>query len=87
MTNKNDGGPAYPSSNGLATASGVLTGGHVGMTLRDYFAAKAMQAALTTPHTWRDLGYTPKSGLNDMQNSARMAYQLADAMVAARGEA
>lgn len=83
-TSKN-GGPAFPSTQALATASGVTTPGHAGMTLRDHFAALAMHAALITPHTWRDLGYTPKSGLDDMQNSACMAYQQADAMLAARG--
>lgn len=80
-TTINTGGPAFPIP-GLQHDADFN-----GMTLRDYFAAKAMHAALVTPHTWRDLGYTPKSGLDDMQNSARMAYQLADAMLAARGEA
>jgi hypothetical protein len=32
--------PAFPSTNAIATASGVMTQGHPGMTLRDYFAAR-----------------------------------------------
>lgn len=50
-----------------------------GMTLRDYFAAKAMQAAITTSgapymHTDRDCA----------KSVAAMAYDVADAMLAAR---
>lgn len=45
-----------------------------GMTLRDYFAAKAMQASLPDPaySTW------------DAARHARRAYSVADAMIAAR---
>lgn len=79
MTNKNDGGgPAYPSSNGLATAPGVVTGGHVGMTLRDYFAAKALQGVLSQMQGM--------AGGNDPNVFASDAYLIADAMLKARGE-
>ena len=46
-----------------------------GMTLRDYFAAKAMQAYCSDPD-WRE----------DMDSSAtsRAAYRMADAMLVAR---
>ena len=50
-----------------------------GMTLRDYFAAKAMQAALMT--------VKPVSGntLDDvLHESASVAYKVADAMLKAR---
>jgi|688.fasta_scaffold506888_3 phenylacetate-coenzyme A ligase PaaK-like adenylate-forming protein len=46
-----------------------------GMTLRDYFAAKAMQAMIK---------YGPWSDYVDMEQIARLAYQQADAMMAAR---
>ena len=53
--------------------------GEVGMTLRDYFAAKAMQGFAADPEAnWQD-----GSGLPGM---ARCAYQWADAMLKARGE-
>jgi hypothetical protein len=42
-----------------------------GMTLRDYFAAKAMQALMPT---------------NYIDSNAKVAYQMADAMLKARGE-
>ena len=43
---------------------------HIGMTLRDYFAAKAMQGILY-------------AGLEPVEN-AKHAYEMADAMMAAR---
>ena len=54
------------------------------MTLRDYFAAKALPAAMTTP--WSDIGYAPENGLTDIQQHARLAYQMADAMLAERAK-
>ena len=42
-----------------------------GMTLRDYFAAKAMQAVMPT---------------NYIDSNAKVAYQMADAMLKARSE-
>ena len=42
-----------------------------GMTLRDYFAAKAMQALMPT---------------NYIDSNAKVAYQMADAMLKARDE-
>ena len=66
----NDGGPAFP----------LVAEGHehvlsIGLTMRDYFAAKAMQAAATNP-TGAD-GFTFKQ-------RAEWAYMQADAMLAAR---
>ena len=46
-----------------------------GMTLRDYFAAKAMQAMIK---------YGPWSDYVDMEQIARLAYQQANAMMKAR---
>ena len=46
-----------------------------GMTLRDYFAAKAMQGICSHPDTW---------GLISSKNIATTAYELADAMLKAR---
>jgi hypothetical protein len=36
--------PAFPSANARATASGVMTEGHAGLTKRELFAAMAMQS-------------------------------------------
>jgi hypothetical protein len=73
MTNKNDGGPAFP-----APIIGV--DGHEGMTLRDYFAAKALRgtfypAILNSLNSGDDL---------DCLKLAKMTYVMADAMLEAR---
>jgi len=47
-----------------------------GMTLRDYFAAKAIQAILTSP-SWME---------NKPSTLAKMSYEIADAMLKARTE-
>lgn len=64
--NKTTGGPAFPLGN---TPEEWMNG----MTLRDYFAAKAMQGFLEDP----DFG-------NSFEKTARHAYEMADAMLAAR---
>lgn len=46
-----------------------------GMTLRDYFAAKAMKMLLGA-----------KMDLSDMQSKAALAYQMADAMLTERAK-
>lgn len=64
--------PAFPT--GIITdGKGMIIGGSNGMTLRDYFAAKAMQALLSIPEV-------------DMTHDgyATWAYRQADAMLEAR---
>ena len=62
--------PAFPT--GIITdGKGQIIGGSNGMTLRDYFAAKAMQAM-----THR--------GDGDMYFCSAQAYKMADAMLKAR---
>jgi len=68
MGNTNTGGPAYPSPRWEGWGSP-----QEGMTLRDYFAAKAMQGLLAG---------TLKS--SDLSLIARDCYQMADAMLRAR---
>ena len=76
MSNRNDGGAAFPDS--AHDADGELTYRRVGMTLRDYFAGEAL-AGLCTADCWRDLdghgGFV--SGL---------CYQMADAMLEERAK-
>ncbi len=78
MSTKNDGGPAFPQGTKFASsAQQILDGGHHGgMTLRDYFAAKAMQAILYE---------TIKiDGDATTHRVARDAYRVAEAMLKAR---
>ena len=68
MTKKNDGGPAFPVPND------ANVNGQEGMTLRDYFAAKAMQGMVSAEYGER---------LDHLAWSID-AYELADAMLSAR---
>jgi hypothetical protein len=60
----NDGGPAF-----ARTGADGHTSPQIGMTLRDYFAAKAIN----------EVGW-----YNNINQSAIMAYEIADAMLKAR---
>jgi hypothetical protein len=74
MNDIKTGGPAFPLHNhGTQTLGMHLSG----MTLRDYFAAKAMQGYVSDPDWRSDMGPI---------DTAFAAYQLADAMLKARGE-
>ena len=64
----NNGGTAFPT--GVYTVEG--------MTLRDYFAAKAMQEMITGTYMWAD---------HEDEDLARCAYELADAMIEERNKA
>jgi hypothetical protein len=61
--------PAFPT-----TTEHGFNSGEPGMTLRDYFAAKAMQVKFSAAGT--------SIGLDD---HAKLCYQMADAMMKARG--
>ena len=74
MNNKDTGGPAFPVHPDMAGQLGcVPSSSDAGMTLRDYFAAKAMQAILSNP----DYG-------DEDSSLAGAAYYVADAMLKAR---
>ncbi|EIX9347146.1 TPA: hypothetical protein NIW01_004084 [Klebsiella pneumoniae] len=88
---KQTGGPAFPVSDGAAHRIAMQVAGDneakyiaesakalAGMTLRDYFAAKAMQA-------W--LSQIPPDEMEDMIHRwAENSYEMADAMLKAREE-
>ena len=76
MTDKRTGGPAFPVHPELVERLGCENSlSDVGMTLRDYFAAKAMQSYLAD-RAWQS--EIPHS------ETARVAYIVADAMLEAR---
>lgn len=72
---KDHGGPAFPVQDAATWQ------GH-GMTLRDYFAAKAMQGQLTAQD-----GNGPFGMWAEFSQLAKEAYQIADAMLAERSKA
>lgn len=86
MSNKDSGGPAFPCALGWIETdmnSGAQTSVDVrdvchGMSLRDYFAAQALHGICAHADTW---------GLTTSPKIAHQAYELADAMLFARGEA
>jgi hypothetical protein len=72
MNNTNTGGPAFPfECQGPTTAPEI----YYGMTLRDYFAAKAMASVIARGDD------TNRPGM------AEWSYAMADAMLAARSKA
>ena len=70
----NTGGPAFPAPAGRLTP---IT--DQGMTLRDYFAGKAMQALITGPDVMDD-HYEEETN----EYVAKRSYFIADAMLKAR---
>ena len=73
MSAQNDGGPAFPVQEWNPEGSpATLT---LGLSVRDYFAAKAMQSAIRM-----DMAHST-DGMLDL---ARYAYAQADAMLKAR---
>ena len=68
MTTIDNGGPAFP----LQSIGPEFEPGYAGMTLRDYFAAKAMQGMVAG--NWN----------TNYDDWAKHAYRLADAMIKAR---
>lgn len=86
----NDGGPAFPLPTTLTQGNRqiVTPESFRGMTLRDYFAAKAMAQYLNAQQ--RDLleienGTSPYKGAHDASDIAELSYAIADAMLRARG--
>lgn len=82
MTTPNNGGPAFPCEVGPASDGHTIQTGNMqwmqpGMTLRDYFAAKAMAVV------WTEI---PDDADRDLalRRLGNYAYEMADAMLKAR---
>ncbi len=73
MSNTNNGGPAFPLV--PVEYRGELVYGEPGLTVRDYFAAKVMQAILPD---FRN------EGKSAAENASKVSYVIADAMLKAR---
>ena len=69
-----DGGPAFPSD---MESTGNLDNQNYGMSLRDWFAGQALSAS-----DWSEW-----AGKEKFPAMGEKCYQLADAMIAQRGEA
>lgn len=75
---KETGGPAFP----LQSIGPDFPPGYSGMTLRDYFAAKALSGMLADPA----VGTSHKSPQEGAAALANVCYMLADAMLAERAK-
>ena len=82
MSEQNNGGPAFPVVH--PPVEGVTAGGveFYGLSIRDYFAAKAMQARISQPLP-ANLKDVPREQISSMVSE--LAYEMADAMLKARG--
>lgn len=74
---KNTGGPAFSSAESFDRFKQAHIPADQGMTLRDYFAGKALA---TLVQSWADS--SPKHA----EECAKIAYQFADAMIAERAK-
>ena len=77
MSNTDNGGSAFPFGD-------YTNGGEQGMTLRDYFAAKAM-AAIINSFTNDEIGQIANGEVR-LVGTPKAAYIFADAMLEARKE-
>ena len=69
----NTGGPAFPQPD-MVDDGALISVGSTGMTLRDYFAAKAI------------IAYHSDGEFSNSEDVASWCYRLADAMLEAREE-
>jgi len=77
MNSKELGGPAFPVHPDMAAQLGcVPSQSDAGMTLRDYFAAKAMQGSMS--------GCAARGEAFMYSDLAALSYEMADAMLKAR---
>jgi hypothetical protein len=74
--NNNDGGSAFPEPHSAQCG---------GMTLRDYFAAKALPAVITAKAAENPDELVRRYGLGMSEIYAHEAYEIADALILVRG--
>lgn len=94
MSEIKDGGPAFPVStrlddtvNEYGHQDGNSTWQYGGMTLRDWFAGRAMDQALCMHQMECYMqGAGSLSGTEYLDEAAKVAYAVADAMLRSRGQ-
>jgi hypothetical protein len=74
---------AFPSTG--YESENILENGWMGMTLRDYFAASAMQGVISSCYMKRNTDFTESLDLaDDAEFVAEISYEMADAMLLQR---
>ena len=83
MNKRDTGGPAFPFVHEIESDRHGMRAVYVeaGMTLRDYFAAKALQGLLANPN--QDYAPMAQSALDSVVHDA---YRVADVMLQVRGK-
>jgi hypothetical protein len=76
MTQRTDGGPAFPFTDSASPRE------YPGMTLRDYFAAQAMDKMIARAEMHQENNGEDWEGMHDY--IAEQSYLIADAMLKAR---
>ena len=80
MTTERDGGPAFPRGGFAAPENQYIDQGETGMSLRDWFAGQALALAGINAA----MGAAAGIEVGSAGDIARLAYELADSMIAAR---
>ncbi len=84
----NDGGTAFPrfrlSGEYVEGMLYTIDGVEKGMTLRDYFAAAALQGMMSSPHHLSEDHDKGSVAERNTKNFSRKAYAMADAMISER---
>ena len=87
MSAKDHGGPAFPVQRWDVERRCVIDASEPGMTLRDYFAAKAMHGMLSNNAAILALKEGAKQrGLEETAALAHFSYAMADDMLAERAK-
>lgn len=83
---KNDGGVAFPSAICVGPNHQLYPIGSEGMTLRDYFAAKALSCIMSFEsfEPINDHGLPCKTDEEAFASISKLAYKYADCMIAER---
>lgn len=88
MSKENNGGPAFPVPIATHKVFGTVSSDFKGMSLRDYFAVKAMQGLLCNSEVerYRQTIDGRVSESRQIEAISQMCYEIADAMLKAREE-
>lgn len=88
MPKIDDGDPAFPMPDVFRPDGLHISARETGMSLRDFFAAAALTGIMANPVRWRDIARRYDQGKMSYDDASKSnavkAYNIADAMIAAR---
>lgn len=86
MSEQNDGGQAFPLQDAYGPARDFGTPGHPGMTLRDWFAGRALAGLLAGRFDSDNVKWAHRGDAQRAAMFAENSYFVADAMLAERAK-